>query len=266
MVRSTSSTPSGSSATKCRLASMAARKLGNWQMPTILRGRIGCSCNSSAAEKASVPSLPTSSRARFSRPLAAGARGQHLDIVAPDPAQLVGEAGGDLVGLGRTQGAQALHQAGDGGRHLAQIVGDGAEAVRACHRPGWRRWRAHCPPSSRSGSIWRRTSCWPPCRRWCSAPGSRGRPGRTSRAASAPRSVGRARCRAAPSPVSPSTLSTVRRCLLQSSTMARLTVCPHWLVPPPRGSTGTPASRATASTACTSATVFGTTTPSGCTW
>ena len=62
------------------------------------------------------------------------------------------------------------------------------------------------------------------------------------------------------------TLRTARRCLVQSSTIARLTVCPHWLVPPPRGSTGTPPSRASASTACTSATVFGTTTASGCTW
>ena len=63
-----------------------------------------------------------------------------------------------------------------------------------------------------------------------------------------------------------STARIPRRCLVQSSTMARLTVCPHWLVPPPRGSTGTPPSRARASTACTSATVFGTTTPKGMTW
>ena len=61
--------------------------------------------------------------------LAAGAGGQDLDVVAADPAQLVREAGGDLVGFGRTQGAQALDQGGDGCGHLAEVVGHGAEAV-----------------------------------------------------------------------------------------------------------------------------------------
>src|SRR5579875_3708214 len=37
-----------------------------------------------------------------------------------------------------------------------------------------------------------------------------------------------------------------RRCLLQSMTSARLTVWPHWLVPPPRASTGTPCAGAIA--------------------
>ena len=60
--------------------------------------------------------------------------------------------------------------------------------------------------------------------------------------------------------------STRRRCLEQSSTTARFTVCPHWLVPPPRASTGTPCSRATASVAARSPDVFGTTTPSGSIW
>ncbi len=73
MVRSTSSTASGSSATICRVASIAARKVGNWQMPSTLRGLIGASASSIAAEKASVPSEPTSSRARLSRPEARAA-------------------------------------------------------------------------------------------------------------------------------------------------------------------------------------------------
>ncbi|MDB5415049.1 MAG: FAD-binding oxidoreductase, partial [Rubritepida sp.] len=51
-------------------ASMARRKVGNWQMPRTLRGLIGQSLRSSAAEKASVPSDPTSSRARLPRPFA----------------------------------------------------------------------------------------------------------------------------------------------------------------------------------------------------
>ena len=41
--------------------------------------------------------------------------------------------------------------------------------------------------------------------------------------------------------------STLRRYFEQSSTRARLTVWPHWLVPPPRANTGTPLSRAIAS-------------------
>ena len=73
MVRSTSSTASGSSVTRCRAASIAARKVGNWQMPSTLRGLIGQSFRSSAAEKASLPSLPTSSRARLPRPAARAA-------------------------------------------------------------------------------------------------------------------------------------------------------------------------------------------------
>ena len=60
--------------------------------------------------------------------------------------------------------------------------------------------------------------------------------------------------------------SVLRRYFVQSRTIARLTVWPHWLVPPPRGSTGTPASRAIASTAWTSAVLRGTTTPIGCIW
>ena len=63
-----------------------------------------------------------------------------------------------------------------------------------------------------------------------------------------------------------STASTRRRCLLQSITSARLTVWPHWLVPPPRASTGTPASRQIASAAATSSMLRGTITPIGITW
>ena len=63
-----------------------------------------------------------------------------------------------------------------------------------------------------------------------------------------------------------STSITRRRCFVQSITSARLTVCPHWLVPPPRGSTGTPCSRAIAIVAATSPMVRGTTTPTGSTW
>ena len=62
-------------------------------------------------------------------------------------------------------------------------------------------------------------------------------------------------------------MSTIRRrCLLQSITNDALTVWPHWLVPPPRASTETPASRAIAMAAAASSTRSGTTTPTGMTW
>ena len=73
MVRSTSSTASGSRVTRCCEASIALRKLGNWQMPSTFRGLTGQSLRSSAAEKAKVPSEPTSSRARLPRPAARAA-------------------------------------------------------------------------------------------------------------------------------------------------------------------------------------------------
>ncbi len=48
--------------------------------------------------------------------------------------------------------------------------------------------------------------------------------------------------------------------------MPPFTVCPAWLVPPPRAVTLRPASRAAASTASTSANRRGTTTPAGTIW
>jgi hypothetical protein len=49
-------------------------------------------------------------------------------------------------------------------------------------------------------------------------------------------------------------------------TSAAPTVCPHWLVPPPRGKTGTPVSRAMASAVTMSSAVSGTNTPTGMIW
>jgi hypothetical protein len=63
-----------------------------------------------------------------------------------------------------------------------------------------------------------------------------------------------------------STATTSRRYFVQSITSARFTVCPHWLVPPPRGSTGIPSSRQSASAASTSVIVRGTSTPIGSIW
>jgi hypothetical protein len=54
--------------------------------------------------------------------------------------------------------------------------------------------------------------------------------------------------------------------LLQSITSAAPVVWPHWLVPPPRGSTGTFSSRAMASAVATSSGVVGTSTPTGMIW
>jgi hypothetical protein len=59
---------------------------------------------------------------------------------------------------------------------------------------------------------------------------------------------------------------TRRRCFEVSMTRQRPTVWPHCEVPPPRGSTGTPSSRAIAIAAKMSSTCAGTTTPSGSIW
>ena len=63
-----------------------------------------------------------------------------------------------------------------------------------------------------------------------------------------------------------STASRLRKCLVLSMTSAAPVVCPHWLVPPPRGSTGTPSSRAAAIAVAMSSSVFGTSTPAGMIW
>src|SRR3569833_2270706 len=98
IVRSTSSTASGSSVTRCCEAARAARKLGNWQMPSASRGRV-----------------------------------QRSEVVAADAAELLGEAGGDLLGLPRADRAQALDQVGDAGGHVAtpivRLVGEAAAAA-----------------------------------------------------------------------------------------------------------------------------------------
>ena len=58
--------------------------------------------------------------------------------------------------------------------------------------------------------------------------------------------------------------STIRFMYLEKSiTTARPTACPARLVPPPRGSTGTPARRVVSSAACTSAASRGRITPIG---
>ena len=62
-------------------------------------------------------------------------------------------------------------------------------------------------------------------------------------------------------PPSTSTAITRSKYLLQSMTSARATVCPHCEVPPPRGNTGTPSSRAIAIAAAASSRLRGTTTP-----
>ena len=56
------------------------------------------------------------------------------------------------------------------------------------------------------------------------------------------------------------------RCLEKSMTMPSLTVWPHCEVPPPRGVTIRPSSRAIASARSASSMVRGTTTPAGMIW
>ena len=60
-----------------------------------------------------------------------------------------------------------------------------------------------------------------------------------------------------------SNATTPARCLEVSMTSATPTVWPHWDVPAPRASTGTPASAAMPMARRTSSSVFGTTTPTG---
>ncbi len=63
-----------------------------------------------------------------------------------------------------------------------------------------------------------------------------------------------------------SKLTMLRTCLLWSMTRPAPTVCPHWLVPPPRGTMGTFRSRQMSSAIFTSAALRGTNTPTGKTW
>ena len=63
-----------------------------------------------------------------------------------------------------------------------------------------------------------------------------------------------------------STRCTRRRCLVVSMTSAAPVVWPHCEVPPPRGSSGVPVSRASAMAVATSSSVRGTNTPSGMIW
>ena len=111
--------------------SLAARNVGNWQMPSILRGLIGCSASSSAAEKASVPSDPTSRRARLSRPEARAA-GVSASMLWSRRRGATGRESGRRFPRPRSrqETARALDQVGDARRHVGtEIVRDRAEAV-----------------------------------------------------------------------------------------------------------------------------------------
>ncbi len=69
------------------------------------------------------------------------------------------------------------------GTSAPRLSGSGAEAMpRAVGQDRIDR-AARCPPSGRSGWTSSRRNCCRPCRRWCSAHGSTDRPGRTGRAA-----------------------------------------------------------------------------------
>ena len=238
-------------------------------MPSILRGLIGVQLQFQRGGEGERALRSHQQPRQIVASGGARGRGQRVDVVAADAAKLAREAGGDFLGLGGAQRAQPLHEIGDARRACRRR---GCRAARrtdaACRRPAGHRWPARCRPSARSGSTSSRRNCCRPCRRWCSAHACWDRPGRTARAASAPRSDAPAPGPGSTSavPAAASTASTRRRYLLQSITSARLTVCPHWLVPPPRASTGTPASRQIASAAATSSMPRGTITPSGITW
>ncbi|MDT4837535.1 hypothetical protein FQZ97_712710 [compost metagenome] len=67
-------------------------------------------------------------------------------------------------------------------------------------------------------------------------------------------------------PSSTFTSSTLRKCLLLSITSAAPVVWPHWLVPPPRASTGTFRSRAMSMAVAMSRSFVGTKAPTGVIW
>ncbi len=169
-------------------------------------------------------------------------RVEDVEVVAGDAAQHLRPALADLARVAR---GELAHEAGDGARAAAQARPPGRSRP-ACRRPARRSRRARCAPCCRRRSSASRTSCCRPCRRAWPARWSTRRPGTTGRAASAARSGGRAR-----GPARPPRCARRRRrrarsrmCLLVSMTSAAPVVWPHWLVPPPRGSTGTRRSRA----------------------
>ena len=167
----------------CCAASIARRKVGNWQMPSSLRGLIGMQRQLDRRGEGQRAFRSHQQPRQVLLPGEACDRRQHLDVVAADAAELRGEPRGDLLGLGRTERAQPLDQFGNAAsaRRRRDCPAAGRNCA-ACRRPGSRRSRAHCRPSARSGSTSSRRSCCRPCRRSCSAHAWRDRPGRTTRA------------------------------------------------------------------------------------
>ena len=239
MVRSTSSTASGSSATRCARRRHGAAERGELadaqHLARLDRRKLQFAAR--RRRRACPPSRPAAGRDCRAR--RARRRRQRVDVVAADAAKLARETGGDLVGLAprRARAAAAPARRRRAGMSSPRLSGSGAETVARAvgqDRVDGQHVVGHQPVADRLAS---RRSCCRPCRRWCSAHGWRDRPGRTGRAASAPRSAGPARGRARPAPCRPLRRPPARgrRCLEQSITSARLTVWPHWLVPPPRG-------------------------------
>ena len=179
-MRSTSSTASGSSLTMCCAASMARRKRGKLadaqhlarlerMQRQLQRGGEGQRAFRTDQQPRQIFAARRARRRR-----------QHVDVVAADTAQA---AWGSARRFPPPRPRRARAGAGSGRRHWPACRRRDCPAPRrsggACRRPGWRRSRARCRPSARSGSISNRRSCCRPCRRWCSAHASRDRPGRT---------------------------------------------------------------------------------------
>ncbi len=197
IVRSTSSTAAGPSATRCCVASIASRKVGKWQTPTALWRGSGESLSSISSISASVPSDPTRRWARFTGTLG---RRQRVDVVAADPPQQLRETCGDLVRLAR---AQFQHQASDERRSTSLASLDRAEPRPAAigqQRVDRIDVLAHPAVADRAaaaGIVGRHA------RRSWRGTRSRRRPGTTARAASAPGSARRARRPAPPRRAAP---------------------------------------------------------------
>ena len=96
---------------------------------------------------------------------------EHVDVVAPDPAQLRGNRAAISSASAAPKARRRWISSATRARHVgAEIVRQRPKRCRSRPR-AWRRSPARCRPSARSGCSWSRRNCCRPCRRWCSAHG-----------------------------------------------------------------------------------------------
>ena len=181
MVRSTSSTASGSSVTRWRAASMAARKVGNWQMPSALRGLIGQSLQIERGGEGQRAFAADQQPRQVAAARGARGRGQRIDVVAADAAQLLGKRAA-ISSASRAPSARRrwIRSAMPGGHVRRRGCPAARRSGSACHRRAWRRSPARCRPSARSGWTCEPQELLPAMPPMVQRARSRDRPGRTA--------------------------------------------------------------------------------------